>query len=117
MRAVRRSHSTLSKGETFPSVNRRWNSSPVARRVICCVSAMLFHTVLVSAILPPRRQWCHVHVSRGAVREQNLHSTPKWRPEGEVKCTVLVHENILSGEQPELRTASSAARAEKKETK
>src|SRR5271154_2781572 len=78
---------------------------------------MLFHTVLVSAILPPRRQWCHVHVSRGAVREQNLHSTPKWRPEGEVKCTVLVHENILSGEQPELRTASSAARAEKKETK
>jgi hypothetical protein len=51
------------------------------------------------------------------VREQNLHSTPNWRPEGEVKCTVLVHENILSGEQPELRTASSAVRAEKKETK
>jgi len=34
-----------------------------------------------------------------------------------VKCTVLVHENLLSGEQPELRTASSAVRAEKKETK
>jgi hypothetical protein len=35
-----------------------------------------------------------VHVSRGAVREQNLHSTPNWRPEGEVKCTVLVHEKL-----------------------
>jgi len=49
---------------------------------------MLFHTVLVSAILPPRRQWCHVDVNRGAVRGQNLHSTPKWRPEGDVMCTV-----------------------------
>jgi|HubBroStandDraft_1064217.scaffolds.fasta_scaffold76516_1 hypothetical protein len=77
---------------------------------------MLFHTVLVSAILPPRRQWCHVHVSRGAVREQNLHSTPKWRPEGEVKCTVPVHKSCDSGEQPDLGAATNAVRAEKKET-
>ena len=41
---------------------------------------MPFHTVLVSAILPPRRQWCHLHISRGAVRKQNFHSTPNCRP-------------------------------------
>src|SRR5580692_1806632 len=78
---------------------------------------MLFHTVLVSAILPPRRQWCHVHVSRGAVREQNFHSTPKWRPVGDVMCTVAVHEISDSGEQLDLGAASSTVRAEKKETK
>ena len=32
-------------------------------------------------------------------------------------CTVTVHESKDCGEQPELRTASSAVRAEKKETK
>src|SRR5580704_16232126 len=78
---------------------------------------MLFHTVLVSDILPPRRQWCHVHVSRGAVREQNFHSTPKWRPEGEVKCTVQVHESCVCGEQPDPGAARNTVRAEKKETK
>src|ERR1700729_1485868 len=78
---------------------------------------MLFHTVLVSAILPPRRQWCHVDVSRGAVREQNLHSTPKRRPVGDVMCTVAVHAIIDCGEQLDLRAAKSAVRAEKKETK
>jgi len=57
-----------------------------------------------------------VHVSRGAVREQNLHSTPKWRPEGEVKCTVLVHENCDCGEQPDFGAAKTPF-APKKETK
>src|SRR5271168_3955779 len=78
---------------------------------------MLFHTVLVSAILPPRRQWCHVHVSRGAVREQNLHSTPKWRPEGDVMCTVTVHESTVCGKQLDLGAVRSTVRAEKKEAK
>src|SRR5580704_5069484 len=78
---------------------------------------MLFHTVLVSAILPPRRQWCHVDVSRGAVREQNLHSTPKRRPVGDVMCTVAVHAIIDCRKQLNLRAAISAVRAEKKETK
>jgi hypothetical protein len=51
------------------------------------------------------------------VREQNLHSTPKWRPEGDVMCTVAVHANIDCGEQLDLGAASTAVRAEKKETK
>ena len=76
---------------------------------------MLFHTVLVSAILPPRRQWCYVDVSRGAVREQNLHSTPKRRPVGDVMCTAAVH--VSCGKQLNLGAAKSAVRAEKKETK
>jgi hypothetical protein len=75
---------------------------------------MLFHTVLVSAILPPRRQWCHVDVSRGVVRGQNLHSTPKWRPEGDVMCTVTVHESTVWGKQLDHRAAASTVRAEKR---
>ncbi len=49
--AVRLSHSTLSKGETLPSVNQRWNSSPVAFRVVCSVCMIPFRAILVSAII------------------------------------------------------------------
>jgi hypothetical protein len=51
MSAVRRSHSTLSKGEILPSVNQRWKSSPVALRVVCSVCMIPFRTIRVSAII------------------------------------------------------------------
>src|SRR6185437_11688436 len=50
IRAVRRSHSTLSKGDTLPSVKRRWKSSPLARRAIFSVCMGVFKAVRVSAI-------------------------------------------------------------------
>src|SRR5579862_7069777 len=60
MSAVRRSHSTLSKGDTSPSVKRRLKSRPVRRAVVC--SNCEFKIILVSAIsasapavLPPKK--------------------------------------------------------------
>jgi len=51
MSAVRRSHSTASNGDIFPSVNRRWNSKPVVRRVVCSTCELeLFKAIRVSAI-------------------------------------------------------------------
>jgi hypothetical protein len=78
---------------------------------------MLFHTVLVSAILPPRRQWCHLHISRGAVRKQNFHSTPNCRPVVMWCAPLPVHGNCRCGEQPELAAAINAVSTEKKATK
>src|SRR5574340_914494 len=59
--AVRRSHSTASKGEILPSVNFRWNSRPVLPDVSCRASRWAcvfpFTAILGSAIcLPPRRE-------------------------------------------------------------
>src|SRR5579863_1097236 len=60
--AVRRSHSTASNGDTRPSVNRRLNSRPVARRAACCVSTLPFIVIRAAsaisasapAVLPPK---------------------------------------------------------------
>ena len=69
MSAVRRSHSTLSKGETLPSVNRRWKSSPVALRVVCSVCMIPFSAILVSAIICLRAGSLAVECWPGAERE------------------------------------------------
>src|ERR1700693_1229880 len=63
MIAGRRSHSTLSKGDTFPSVKRRWKSRPEARRVTFSVSDWLCRVILdsistsASAVKPSYVGW------------------------------------------------------------
>src|SRR3984957_4926544 len=49
--AWRNSHSTTSKGCTFPAVNRRLNSKPVARCVVRSMRGFEFRTARVSAIV------------------------------------------------------------------
>src|SRR5258708_16186019 len=65
MRAVRFSHSTLSKGETFPSVKYRSNTKPPACPAVstdfAASTALPFNTCFTVAILiPPRNRfpWC-----------------------------------------------------------
>src|SRR5580704_10600169 len=78
MIAGRRSHSTLSKGDTFPSVKRRWKSRPEARRVTFSASDWLCRVILASistsapAVKPSYVGWA-------AVRGE-LHSTPPAQP-------------------------------------
>src|ERR1700693_986978 len=78
MIAGRRSHSTLSKGDTFPSVKRRWKSRPEARRATFSVSDWLCRLILDSistsapAVKPSYVGWT-------AVRGE-LYSTPPALP-------------------------------------
>src|SRR5208282_1944127 len=69
MSAVRLSHSTASKGDTFPSVNRRWKSKPVMRRVVCSTCELEFKAIRVSAISASAPAVVPPKVGRGAERE------------------------------------------------
>src|ERR1700734_2959659 len=72
MIAGRRSHSTLSNGDTFPSVKRRWNSRPEARRVTCSVSDLPCKVILTSAISPSAPGVKPSYVGWTAVRGEEL---------------------------------------------
>src|ERR1700722_2036316 len=85
MIAGRRSHSTLSKGDTFPSVKRRWKSRPEARRVTFSVSDWLCRVILAS-ISPPAPAVKPSYVGWTAVGGDSILLLPRNRIQGVVVC-------------------------------
>src|SRR5579862_9441243 len=112
MIAGRRSHSTLSKGDTFPSVNRRWKSRPEARRVTLSVSDWLCRVILDSistsapAVKPSYVGW--------SVAGGNLYSTPPEHPHPGCRYVYRwIHESMGGHERGPTKRLLSAFRAEK----
>ena len=71
IRAVRRSHSTLSNGDTLPSVKRRWNSSPVARVLPVRFPYANSRPSAFPPSLPPRRQSSRRNVGQACGERAN----------------------------------------------